>query len=90
MEVASSERDEMTKERAGDSSKLSEHGHDLEALASPVSVSGADGLQRTMTAQDWSGPDDPENPHNWPFWQRVYHTYVLSESESLFSQYPRS
>lgn len=22
-------------------------------------------LQRTVTAQDWTGPDDPENPLNW-------------------------
>ena len=36
----------------------------------------ATALQRTVTAQDWTGPDDPENPHNWPMWQRVYHTTV--------------
>ena len=35
-------------------------------------------LQKTVTAQDWTGPDDPENPHNWPLWQRVYHTTVPS------------
>lgn len=22
-------------------------------------------LRRTVTAQDWNGPDDPENPMNW-------------------------
>ncbi len=33
-------------------------------------------LSRTATAQDWTGPDDPENPLNWPMWQRVYHTTV--------------
>ena len=33
-----------------------------------------DGLEKTVTAQDWTGPNDPENPHNWPFWLRVYHT----------------
>lgn len=37
-----------------------------------------DVLQRTVTAQDWTGPDDPENPLNWPFWQRIYHTTVPS------------
>ena len=35
-----------------------------------------DALQRTVTAQDWIGPDDPENPQNWPLWQRIYHTTV--------------
>lgn len=35
-------------------------------------------LQRTVTAQDWTGPDDPENPQNWPLWQRIYHTTIPS------------
>ena len=39
--------------------------------------STTNGLHRSVTAQDWNGPDDPENPENWPLWQRVYHTYVL-------------
>ena len=33
-----------------------------------------EGLTKAVTAQDWTGPDDPENPLNWPMWQRVYHT----------------
>lgn len=37
-----------------------------------------DMLQRAVTAQDWTGPDDPENPLNWPLWQRIYHTTVPS------------
>ena len=35
-------------------------------------------LSRTVTAQDWNGPHDPENPLNWPLWDRVYHTVVPS------------
>jgi hypothetical protein len=38
--------------------------HDLEGA--PV--------HRTVTAQDWTGPDDPENPHNWSLWKRIWHT----------------
>jgi hypothetical protein len=38
--------------------------HDVES--SPV--------HRVVTAQDWTGPHDPENPHNWPLWKRIYHT----------------
>ena len=34
------------------------------------------GLAKTVTAQDWTGPDDPENPQNWPLWQRIYHTTI--------------
>ncbi|TVY83941.1 Polyamine transporter [Lachnellula suecica] len=33
-------------------------------------------LTRTLTAQDWTGPDDPENPRNWPFGKKVFHTIV--------------
>lgn len=25
------------------------------------------------TASDWTGPNDPENPLNWPAWFRHYH-----------------
>jgi len=25
---------------------------------------------------DWDGPDDPENPWNWPTWKRCYHTFI--------------
>lgn len=37
-----------------------------------------DALQINVTAHDWNGPDDPENPLNWPLWQRIYHTTVPS------------
>ena len=33
-------------------------------------------LRKTVTAQDWTGPNDPENPLNWSLWQRVYHTLI--------------
>ena len=36
----------------------------------------SENLQRTATAQDWTGPDDPGNPINWPLWQKVYHTTI--------------
>ncbi|KAF9698028.1 hypothetical protein EKO04_004127 [Ascochyta lentis] len=29
--------------------------------------------QSSQTGTDWTGPDDPDNPHNWPMWIRVYH-----------------
>lgn len=28
------------------------------------------------TAQDWDGPDDPDNPLNWPLMMKAYHTLV--------------
>ena len=33
-------------------------------------------LVKTVTAQDWNGSNDPENPFNWPIRERVYHTAV--------------
>ena len=33
-------------------------------------------LGRTVTAQDWTGPDDPENPMNWALLKKVYHTVI--------------
>lgn len=27
----------------------------------------------TSSLTDWNGPNDPDNPHNWPMWMRVYH-----------------
>lgn len=30
-----------------------------------VKATAPESLRRTITAQDWTGPDDPENPLNW-------------------------
>ncbi|RMJ21319.1 MFS multidrug transporter [Aspergillus sp. HF37] len=27
---------------------------------------------------DWDGPDDPQNPLNWPFWKKVNSTVIIS------------
>ncbi|KAF2787092.1 MFS general substrate transporter [Melanomma pulvis-pyrius CBS 109.77] len=27
----------------------------------------------TSSLTDWNGPNDPDNPHNWPMWMRIYH-----------------
>lgn len=31
---------------------------------------------RVVTAQDWTSPDDPENPMNWSLRKKAYHTAV--------------
>jgi hypothetical protein len=33
-------------------------------------------VKRVVTAQDWTGPDDPENPHNWSMRKRTWHTLI--------------
>lgn len=35
-------------------------------------------LKKISTAEDWSGPDDMGNAQNWPAWQKVCHTYIVS------------
>lgn len=32
----------------------------------------------SMTAADWNGPDDPENPQNWPLPKKLYHAGVTA------------
>jgi MFS family permease len=54
-----------------DDSSEEEQTADLEAVQSKHSVSN--NLNRVVTAQDWIGPDDPENPHNWPLSKRIFH-----------------
>lgn len=49
---------------------------EIDAAEKGLEISQSKGLQRTVTAQDWTGPDDPENPTNWPLWQKVYHTTI--------------
>ena len=47
--------------------------HDVSRSATNHDVEGTP-MRRVVTAQDWTGPDDPENPHNWPLWKRIWHT----------------
>lgn len=64
---------------------MSTHGHDRnhdleknEDIAPPDLANGD--LERGKEEQqappavlDWDGPDDPENPMNWPKWKRHFH-----------------
>ena len=42
-------------------------------------------ITSTVTAQDWTGPDDLENPHNWSMSKRMYNT--LGTGLTAFSAY---
>ncbi|KAF1812119.1 MFS general substrate transporter [Eremomyces bilateralis CBS 781.70] len=50
-------------------------GHDLEKAATTRSNGHGQPVARTVTALDWTGPDDPENPHNWSLLLRSYHAF---------------
>ena len=54
-----------------ESSSDEEQGSDIEAVASRRSEHHA--ITRVVTAQDWNGPDDPENPLNWSLLKRSWH-----------------
>lgn len=44
-------------------------------------------VQKAVTAQEWTGPDDPENPMNWWIWKKVYH--VTIPALQCFTMYAR-
>ena len=52
---------------------------DIEMIATSNTQHSKDGppAQRLVTAQDWTGPEDLENPHNWPLWKKCYHTALV-------------
>ena len=47
------------------------------------------GPQRITTAQDWSGPDDPENPLNWALSKKMYHVAMVG-SQAFVTTYGSS
>lgn len=49
-------------------------GRDVEASAAPQDNLLGTPATRIVTAQDWTGPDDPENPYNWSKMKRAYHS----------------
>lgn len=49
--------------------------NDLErALTEKSHHAGQENVNKVMTALDWTGPDDPENPENWSSAKKVFHT----------------
>jgi hypothetical protein len=69
----SPEKDELEGE-----DQASESETDVESGAGEAQPRVGSPLRPVVTAQDWTGPDDPENPHNWPLWKRVYTTAVVA------------
>lgn len=53
---------------------ISEQAPAISRLTTQYTQHSAPAAHRVVTAQDWTGPDDPENPHNWPLWKRIWHT----------------
>lgn len=58
-----------------------EHGFedDLEKASTHASkTQQPNPVMKLPTAQDWSGPDDPENPLNWSLGRRAYQTSMIA------------
>lgn len=44
-------------------------------IVSPLPTTHSDAQQVSPT-DDWTGPDDPDCPYNWPMWKRIYMTSI--------------
>ncbi|CAG8973086.1 hypothetical protein HYALB_00009390 [Hymenoscyphus albidus] len=70
----------------GQEEVLQAHHVDGEAAISLKSEDNGDGVNTPSVNSDnsktedvvldWESPDDPENPHNWPLWKKIYHTAI--------------
>lgn len=67
--------------RTGNLSFFREHGKTLSPSSSsddvneePIALEGKISANHLVT---WNGPNDPSNPQNWPFWQKIVITAML-------------
>ncbi|KAL7620550.1 hypothetical protein AAE478_009545 [Parahypoxylon ruwenzoriense] len=66
-------------------SKRSRADHDVEKAQEPgeSTLSSSNNEEETESSDDtnivwWNGPDDPENPYNWPTWRKVLNCGLIS------------
>lgn len=51
--------------------------HDIEKTPTPTSGTSHEPATTVNTALDWTGPDDPDNPHNWSAFKKAYHFWPV-------------
>lgn len=51
---------------------------DPEKAPTQASLTKHDPATSVTTAQDWTGVDDPGNPHNWSTFKKAYHFWPVS------------
>lgn len=49
----------------------------LNAEVVPTSTAAEESEKSHHALVDWYGPDDPENPQNWPYWKKVMTTGLI-------------
>ncbi len=54
-----------------------QRGADLEKATTHASQGSHNTATRIVTAVDWTGPDDDENPMTWPLWKKAYNTIAI-------------
>ncbi|KAF3007906.1 hypothetical protein E8E13_011074 [Curvularia kusanoi] len=54
---------------------INQHTNPVNSLSDMTDTEKKDTTNKpsTLPVADWDGPNDPDNPHNWPLWQRIYH-----------------
>lgn len=45
--------------------------HDLESGQDAPTAHTEQAKTKATNIVDWDGPDDPQNPRNWPAWRRI-------------------
>jgi hypothetical protein len=85
LEDVRAEEESILEALGGDSTNASIHEDselkDLEKTATQTThhtTTAHEPASRIVTAQDWSGPDDPENPQNWPLFKRCMHIFPIA------------
>lgn len=51
---------------------------DPEKAIAEGAETGYEPATKTVTAQDWTSLDDPENPHNWSMFKRIMHVWAVA------------
>ncbi|KAK5107717.1 hypothetical protein LTR62_000739 [Meristemomyces frigidus] len=59
-------------------SPYANHDNDPEKAITEQSHTAHEPIARIVTAQDWSGPNDPDDPHNWTLLKRSMHIFPIA------------
>jgi hypothetical protein len=63
-------------ESAHEKAAISEGGHHAQQSSEPDLTTIEQGTKDNIV--DWDGPDDPQNPRNWPAWKRMTQVVLAS------------
>lgn len=70
-------------ESSHEKSAISEDDHHDQQSSEPDQTAIEQEAKEKDNVVDWDGPDDPQNPRNWPTWKRM--TQVILASAFLLT-----